>query len=429
MDDDPQFEDVDLGWVRRGQGSCGLLVIAWTFALLLVSATVSAYPWEKNFLLIGQVFPQECPVPGWLDKEPGYRYTVIPTDTDALGLTDEESRRFVRQYFPRTAKELFTGFHFIVMPDTQIMPFTGRQIMWMKEGFEEHGIGGFVTVGADLTGNYELEWINSPLHDVLPTSLKGQSRISGSFTIQILKDDPPILSMFKEYGVEKFPGSSPFSQNRPRDGSTTWADAKFTTGVLVAPWLVSWKLGVAGGYVWTASDDLDHEWWWPGGMRYQSSNPYSGDVFLNIVYYSMGRSLPDNIELIHEMRTRLGLYQTSRLMIRGTIEWAEKLGANVRKAESALGEVEETYKLALNQYASGEYDEAMRSLNLAMESSEDVLELAFKTKREAMFYIYAVEWLVTTGVLLLSGSIVYTLMIRRRLYKEVETTRPLRVEE
>jgi len=50
------------------------------------------------------------------------RYTVIPTDTDSMGLTEEDSRRFVRQYFARTQKEFNSRFQFIVMPDTKISP-------------------------------------------------------------------------------------------------------------------------------------------------------------------------------------------------------------------------------------------------------------------------------------------------------------------
>jgi hypothetical protein len=314
------------------------------------------------------------------------------------------------------------------MPDTKIRPFTDKQVMWMKEGFEEHGISGFVTIGADLTGDYEREWQISPLHDVLPTDLLTQTRMSGTFTIEILKDDPPILSMFREYKIEEFPGTSPFSKNNPRSGSTVWADARFPLSVR-SPWLISWKLGQEGGHVWVISDDLDAQWWWPGGMRFQSTNPYSADVFLNIAYYSMERPLPTDIVMIHQLRASIGLYRTSRLMIRGTIEWADKLGANTRKAEKALGDVEEFYNRALGQYVTGEYEESMASLEAAMEESERALAVAFKTKQEAMFYIYVVEWLVTTGVLLLSGSVLYTLMVRRRLYREIETTRLERYEE
>ena len=406
-----------------------LCAMLWMAAMCLFSSQASGAIWEKEFLLIGQVFPQECPVPGWLDQEPGLRYTVIPTDTDSMGLSAEDSRRFVRQYFPRTKNELFARFQFIVMPDTKIAPFSGTQIMWMKEGMESHGIGGFVTVGADLAGNYEVEWINSPLHDILPTSLKEHYRVSGTFKIAILKDDPPVLSMFRQYDIENFVGSCPCSRNYPKAGSTVWADARYEGSNLQYPWLTEWRIGTTGGHVWAASDDLDHQWWWPGGMRFQSTNPYSGDVFLNIIYYSADRRLPDDINVVHALRKDLNLYLTQRLTIRGTIEWAEKLGANVNKAEVALGEAEEIYRTAVDEYMAGEYDASAQYLDDALAEAGNALQVAFRTKQDAMFYIYAVEWLVTTGALLLSGSVLYSLMVRRRLYKEVMTTRPMRAGE
>jgi hypothetical protein len=300
--------------------------------------------------------------------------------------------------------------------------------MWMKESFENHDVGAFVTVGADLTGSYEQEWINSPLHDTLPASLREQYRVSDTFNIVILKEDPPVLSMFRPYDIESFLGTCPCSWNKAKEGSTVWAEADYLGSTPTSPWLTSWKLGNSGGHVWVASDDLDCAWWWPEvmkgkGMGGWAMNEYSGDVFLNIIYHSAGRKLPTDIEVVHQLRTTIGLYQLQRLMIRGTIEWADKLGAKVNKAERALGEVEDIYERALDEYSEGEYDAAASSIEEAMVEAEIALGVAFKTKKEAMLYIYAVEWLVTTGTLLASSSIIYTLMIRRRLYREVETTR------
>ena len=44
-------------------------------------------------------------------------------------------------------------------------------------------------------------------------------------------------------------------------------------------------------------------------------------------------------------------------------------------------------------------------------------------KQRALFWIYLTEWLAVTAVLLLSGFVLWTLMIRRRLYGEVRSTR------
>ena len=44
-------------------------------------------------------------------------------------------------------------------------------------------------------------------------------------------------------------------------------------------------------------------------------------------------------------------------------------------------------------------------------------------KDRALFWIYVIEWLVVSGVSMLCGFLLYTLMVRRRMYREVSVTR------
>ncbi len=44
-------------------------------------------------------------------------------------------------------------------------------------------------------------------------------------------------------------------------------------------------------------------------------------------------------------------------------------------------------------------------------------------KDQAMFWIHLVEWLVITATVMISGLATWTLMVRRRLYREVQTLR------
>ena len=51
--------------------------------------------------------------------------------------------------------------------------------------------------------------------------------------------------------------------------------------------------------------------------------------------------------------------------------------------------------------------------------------MATRIKERTLLWVYVVEWLSVTGVSLFSGLIVWTLMVRRRLYREVGETRLL----
>jgi len=397
------------------------LVIA--FALPFFLGCTIGLPYERDFLLIGQVFPQECPVAGWLDQEPSFDYVAITTDTDSLGLSLEQAERYVRLFFPRTKNELFERFQFVVFPDANLKPLSGRQILWLKEGFQEHGISGFLTLGGDLANygrSYFFDWQSSPLHDVLPIRLTSEQDVGlGPFHIKILKEDPQVLALFKPLGIERQTGSGQATPS-PRQGATIWANAEVMGFSQSTPWLISWRAGAKGGSFWVIADDLDHEWWWPYGLN---PNPYSGDVFLNIAFQSFGRRLPEDIELVHQVRTSFELFERTRLLILGAIELAEKFGANTYSVEKGMARLNEIRDLARERYASGEYEESLTTLREAGDYAEDLLDSAFKLKDQAMFYVYTTEWLVTTGVLLLSGSVLYSLMIRRSMYRSIDSTR------
>ena len=50
-------------------------------------------------------------------------------------------------------------------------------------------------------------------------------------------------------------------------------------------------------------------------------------------------------------------------------------------------------------------------------------DLALEAKDAALFWVFVTEWLVVTASGLICGAVVWTLMVRRRLYREVTVTR------
>jgi len=46
-----------------------------------------------------------------------------------------------------------------------------------------------------------------------------------------------------------------------------------------------------------------------------------------------------------------------------------------------------------------------------------------KLKDRALFWVYLTEWSAVMGTLFASGFVVYSLLVRRMLYKEVRLTR------
>jgi hypothetical protein len=53
---------------------------------------------------------------------------------------------------------------------------------------------------------------------------------------------------------------------------------------------------------------------------------------------------------------------------------------------------------------------------------EEANKAALQLKNETLFWVYITEWLALLGTSMITGALVWGLMIKRRLYKEVETT-------
>ena len=95
-------------------------------------------------LTIGQVMPEESPIPMWFDADPLIDYVLIPTDIDVLGgqrvagerVMEDAWRRYVRIYFPKTRDDLVEGFEFLVFPDGYLRPFSPSQVEYMRFAVE-----------------------------------------------------------------------------------------------------------------------------------------------------------------------------------------------------------------------------------------------------------------------------------------------------
>jgi hypothetical protein len=52
-----------------------------------------------------------------------------------------------------------------------------------------------------------------------------------------------------------------------------------------------------------------------------------------------------------------------------------------------------------------------------------IAEEAIILKNEAMFWIFLSEWLVVTSTGIIAGFVLWSLMIKKRMFREIESTR------
>lgn len=58
-----------------------------------------------------------------------------------------------------------------------------------------------------------------------------------------------------------------------------------------------------------------------------------------------------------------------------------------------------------------------------IEDSRQANDVAMDELNRALLWIHVINWLVVCGTFMASGFVLWTLMVRRRLYREVASTR------
>jgi hypothetical protein len=116
-------------------------------------------------------------------------------------------------------------------------------------------------------------------------------------------------------------------------------------------------------------------------------------------------------------------YATHRPLTISMIDFVEKFGAGVSELNRDLGMIDETKAEADRLYMEQSYTESLDKLVEAQNMLGDISSRAMVFKERALLWIYIIEWFIVTGTLFLTGYILYSLMIKRRLYREVQITR------
>ncbi|MBU7004211.1 MAG: hypothetical protein HXS50_01495 [Theionarchaea archaeon] len=116
-------------------------------------------------------------------------------------------------------------------------------------------------------------------------------------------------------------------------------------------------------------------------------------------------------------------FRTHMSLILSMVNWADSFGANTAQLSEKLTGLENKAKEAEEKYISQDYGPAISFLEYLSEEVGVTTQEAVDLKDEALLWVYLVEWLTVSGTSACCGFVLWTLMIRRRSFKEVETTR------
>ena len=163
--------------------------------------------------------------------------------------------------------------------------------------------------------------------------------------------------------------------------------------------------------------------WTPGGGWRFMQWEYLPDFVANLMLYCDKRSIPKDLDLVHTVRMRLSTLSYRRMIIISLVDFIEKFGANPAATLQAIKGVDETRRQADQLYLNQDFAQALETTDRALDLMDEAEVIAERSKAGALLWVYVSEWLIVTGTLLICGFMMWTLMVRRRLYRDVASTR------
>ena len=405
-----------------------LLVLSYAAMPIVSSGEIT------RILAMGQVGPKDCPIHSWFSAVPDIDYTLVITKQDIATLTEREMHRWIRLYFPRNRRQLVEDYDQYVLVDSWLTGWgssrvlTAQQVSDMKWSIGEHGMPVFETgIWSSKTPMVD-GLLASEIEEYLPVDLTGPRQMDSKYVykVKVNRDEklPPVLKAFLSLGIERFQGQW-IGQLYPKEGTTVWATVYDTNMPSPPPggwpWLVSWRVGKRNAIFWVAADDLEVKWWW-GLYNPPTENPYGIDVLCNIIYYSVGKKLPENALMVHNLRRRFLEFNSRKALATSVIEFAEKFKANTGRVWSEMADVEQAVDEARQAYLDHRFEDCAAHIEEAEKRIAEIARDAIRLKDAALMWVFTIEWLAVFAASMISGSILWTVMVRRGLYREVSHT-------
>ena len=321
-------------------------------------------------------------------------------------LPNKDKRKLDRVYFPRTRRDLL-DYDLMVFHAPYVEHLISKHVHDLDYAFREAEMAAFCGLTGMITG-----WTGPVLTGVIPINEREVSPYSRSYTPKFRDNRDPVFTPFLEYGIGNVFGNI-YTEMYPKQGSTVWADIVPYN----LPWLVSWRpAGGNPGMLWNVAHIFDI--WWD-----ENNNPYVMDVATNMIFYSLDMGLISDIPARREARLMFRSFRSQVSLILSMMNWADSFGANTDHLSEKLTLLENEAKEAEVDYISQDYGPAISFLESLSEEVKVTTQEAVDLKNEALLWVYLVEWLAVSGTSAGCGFVLWTLMVRRKTFKEVETTR------
>jgi len=400
--------------------------LAFSVALLAFAhAKVDPSSGVIRVISIGESYYPETRLPFMLRADPRISYQPVPTNWyegtfQAVGRDRKDAEKFLRLYIPRTYERFVEGYDVILLSDFEVDIIPPEQFVWMEVSVRQDGMG---------IGKYEMNY--DPAHwrtfdlfrtlavyDAFPTDLIWGKEFSGvglyAVRMEATGRPHPILDLPNMIN-DRIPvdiGSGKAGYEQPRPGALVIARyaPNDEPGIILRRYGEGNAMTCVPGH-----DTIDwslSEYW-----------PYTVDFWINQVWYLAGIEIPSDIGSIHNLRQEFLSYSAQRTLALSTIDFIERFGARTGALYERLAETDRKKMQADELYRKDRLEDSVDMMEQALEGLRQVAAESVKVKAATLIWIYSVEWAAVSGTGVLTGLILWTLMIRRRFYREAGLTR------
>ncbi len=376
-------------------------------------------------LFIGDPFMKPgFPTPA-LAEDP--KITVTPVLAELYFVAKKDMIRYMRMYLPRTKKQLVVRHDLVVLAAIRADHLSHAFEKWVAEAVLEGEIAvlmaddpvSFGCVDA-WEGTGSPSWMETPIGEILPVDDRTRKNYENiRFKFKPDSDHPftkgipwDKVSVQAHNRPTERPGATVLLRTSEETAFGGYKDALMTNSPVVIYMDVEKGRSTALVYDWGGNGVTDFYRW-----------EYWRDVVARWFYLPVDAEIPTDVQLTHNLRQMMTDYGVQRGITISMLEFADLMGANVGKIERELGSVNALRKRTDELWIQGEFQQCRNELEEVLEMLTTVNAQALAAKESALLWIYITEWTAVTGTLCAAGSLVWTLMIRKSMYREVRTTR------
>ncbi len=346
--------------------------------------------------------------------------SATPIAGNMYGLPSTLVQRAMRLYMPRTKASMVASCDIIGLDDTTWYAFPPNTIQWMADACRDSALGLFMAGGFESFGGGAgfPSWDATVLSEVMPVKCTSTYGPDGK-TVVTAPDDAFIRSVpWDEYEQHNVFGGYNVVELKEGAHELSQVIRLGGTGVgLRDPGWVWWDVGK--GRFFASAPGFRGGSAGRGFIRWK----HYPDFVCNMVYFLAGLTPPSDINLLHATRQRFKDVYDETQVITGTIDFISKFGADTRKVDRKLSEADARLKEAKKHFVDLELVESKQIADEVFGMLQEAYDLALEARDLALFWIFITEWLVVSATGLICGFVVWTLMVKRRLYREVKVTR------